>query len=423
MFYRKSVLDNGITVITERMSAVRSISLGFWFRVGSRDETVDEAGMSHFMEHMMFKGTPSRDAAAISQEFDALGAELNAFTSKEYTCYYARFVDEHLPKATEILSDMVINSSFAQECIDSEREVVIEEIARTEDTPDDYVYDLFTGALFPTHTLGKPILGTRDSVGGFGHADCSAYHDKHYTSQNCVVAAAGNVDHDALVALCEDYLSPMASGTINRRSAFNEPTRDVFSFNTKETEQAHVLYGMPGIPSGDDDRFAGALLDTVIGGGMSSRMFQEVREKRGLAYAVYSNTTPYQGAAQFSVYAGTRPSNLEEVVGIIDSELKKVVQKGVTAEELQRVREYVTGTIILSMESTRTRMTRLGKNAVTDIEQLSIEEVVANYRAITLEDIDHAAKRVLTQQPTLAVISPYSTDELDTMFSYLKARA
>jgi predicted Zn-dependent peptidase len=412
VFYQQTVLENGVTVITERMEAVRSVSVGVWFRVGSRDEDAAEQGISHFMEHMMFKGTARRDAFTISQDFESIGAESNAFTSKEYTCYYARFIDERLPEIIDILGDMVTSSVFAQESIDSEREVVIEEIARSEDTPDDYIFELFTEATYPDHSLGHPIIGTREIVGSFMSPDCLRYHSHHYHAANCLVIAAGNVDHTELVALCERHLSKLASGTRLVRDAVREQTRKPFAIMRKETEQAHIAYGMPGIPLGDDDRFAGALLDTALGGGMSSRLFQEIREKRGLAYAVYASTMPYLGAGQFLVYAGTRPSNIEEVISIVRRELAQVIDAGLTPEELERVREYVIGHIVLSMESTSQRMLRLGKSAVSELELLSLDEIIASYRAVSLADIQRVALRILKQQPTVAIISPREEPEL-----------
>ncbi|MDR3037449.1 MAG: insulinase family protein, partial [Coriobacteriales bacterium] len=373
-----------MTVITERMEGVRSVSLGVWFKVGSRDESDDQQGISHFMEHMMFKGTKRRDAFAISEDFESIGAEPNAFTSKEYTCYHARFVDERLEQVMDIIGDMVTASVFAQDAIDSEREVVIEEIARSEDTPDDYVFEVFTQAVYPTHSLGRPIIGTREVVGGFDHADCIAYHAKHYHASNCVVVASGNIDHARLVALCEEQMSALATGVRNTRDRVGEQKRRYFSLREKDTEQAHIVYGMPGLPLGDDDRFAGSLLDAALGGGMSSRLFQEVREKRGLAYAVYSTTMPFNNSGQFIVYAGTRPSNIEEVLSIVHRELRGVVEAGLTAEELERVREYLIGHIVLSQESTSQRMLRIGKSAISALDLLSLDELIDRYRAVTL---------------------------------------
>lgn len=417
MFYQQTQLDNGVTVITERMDTVRSVSLGVWFKVGSRDETPDVLGISHFMEHMMFKGTAKRDAFIISQDFESIGAEPNAFTSKEYTCYYARFVDDKLPRVMEILGDMVTSSVFDQECIDSEREVVIEEIARSEDTPDDYIFDLFTQAAYPSHQLGQPIIGTREIVGAFRHADCLSYRDTHYHADNCVVVASGNIDHAKLVALCREHLATLPRGVRNTRETVAEQDRPRFALMQKETEQAHIIYGMPGLPLGHEERFASALLDTALGGGMSSRLFQEVREKRGLAYAVYASTMSYGGAGQFVVYAGTRPSNIEEVVAIIRRELAGVVELGLTEEELDRVREYAIGHIVLSMESTSQRMLRIGKSAIGELDLLSLDELIARYRAVTLSDVKQVAERVLTQDATIAIISPREEQELTAILS------
>ena len=417
MFYRKTVLDNGITVLSERMDAVRSDSLGIWFKVGSRDETDMNQGISHFMEHMMFKGTNKRDALRISQDFESIGAEQNAFTSKEYTCYYARFVDDKLAHIMEILGDMVTGSVFSQECIDSEREVVIEEIARSEDTPDDYVYELFFREVYPTHALGRPIIGTREVVGAFNHADCIAYRDSHYHSGNCIVVATGSVDHDELVALCSEHLSAMPTGQVNHRETVVEKERGSFTFLTKDTEQAHIIYGMPGLTLGEADRFAGSIFDTALGGGMSSRLFQEVREKRGLAYAIYATTLPYVGTGQFVTYAGTRPANIEKVLAIIQSEFKNVLETGITKDELERIREYVIGHIVLSTESTSQRMLRLGKSAISGNEMLSLDELIERYRSVTLEDLRRVAERVLSQTPTIAIISPKTEAELASIRS------
>jgi len=420
VFYAKTVLKNGITVITERMDAVRSVSLGLWFRVGSRDENSDQLGLSHFMEHMMFKGTKKRDALALSQDFESLGAEQNAFTSKEYTCYYARVIDEHLPEVFELLADMVTSSVYASESIESEREVVIEEIARSEDNPEDYIFEVFTKAIFPEDQLGLPVIGTRELVGSYVQDDCRAYHARHYHAGNCVVVASGSVDHAQIVALCERSLSDMPQGVCNPRPTVAYAPRPRFSFLKKETEQAHLIYGMPGIPLGDDDRFASSILDTALGGGMSSRLFQEIREKRGLAYAVFSTTMPYVGASQFGVYVGTRPSNIEEAVEIIQRELAKLLAGGLDSDELERMREYIVGHVVLSSESTSSRMLRLGKNAIADLEILSLDETIERYRAVKLADVQRVAERVLAQEPSLAIISPRESEELQGRFDFLQ---
>jgi predicted Zn-dependent peptidase len=412
LFYQRSQLDNGVKIISEKVDGVRSVTLGVWFRVGSRDEDADQLGISHFMEHMMFKGTKKRTALDISTAFDAMGAELNAFTSKEYTCYYARVLDEHIETALEILADMVEYSQFAQDSIDSEREVVIEEIARYEDTPDDHVGDIFTEAMYPIHQLGRPVLGTREIVGAFKQADCRAYHSKHYHGGNALIAAAGSVDHSRLVQLCERYFGAIPTGSANGRGEVSETERKLLIFEQKETEQAHLIYGMPGIPLGDDDRYAARLLDTALGGPMSSRLFQEIREKRGLAYAVYATTVPFINASQFLIYVGTRPSNLGETIALLRAEIDKVLSAGISVAELERVCEYNLGHMVLGMESTSQRMTRIGANAVQDLEIHSLEETIERYRSVSLVDIQRVAERVLRQEPTIAIISPLGGDEL-----------
>ena len=394
------------------MDAVRSISLGIWFKVGSRDEDDTQQGISHFMEHMMFKGTPKRDAFTISQDFESIGAEQNAFTSKEYTCYFSRFMDDKLPQILDILGDMVIASLFDQSAINSEREVVIEEIARSEDTPDDYIYELFTRAMFPKHSLGRPIIGTREVVGSFVHEDCIGFRDAHYHADNCIVTACGHIDHAELVALCEKHLSGLPSGRRNTRELVELVPRKTLTVMTKETEQAHLIYGMPGLSLGDDDRYAGALLDSALGGGMSSRLFQEVREKRGLAYAVYASSMPYSGAGQFVIYAGTRPSNIKEVLSIIKHEVGLMLDSALTQEELDRVREYIIGHIVLSSESTSQRMLRLGTNSISEIELLSLDETIERYRKVGLDDVKRVAERILTFDPTIALISPLDEQEV-----------
>jgi predicted Zn-dependent peptidase len=409
VFYDKTVLDNGITVMTESMDTVRSVTLGIWCAVGSRDEASPEAGMSHFMEHMMFKGTPTRTAADISQAFDRLGAELNAFTSKECTCYYARLLDQHTATAVEILSDMVVNASLAQDACLSEREVVLEEISRYEDAPDDQVHELFASTLMPSHPLGLPVIGTRDTVGGFDHAKAAAFHAEHYKTGNVVVAASGALAHEDIVAMVRDNLTlPIGTRTVRKHAVpTTEPRLKVL---TKDTEQAHICWGVAGLPSRDPDRFTLAVLDGVLGGGMASRLFQEIREKRGLAYAVYSYAAQYQDTGQFVVYAGTRPDNAVEVISLIRAEVDRMCADGITADELDRVRESIKGQMILGLESTRSRMTRLGKAEVTNGELLSLDEIVERIDAVTLEGVRDLAQRLFDGNHALAIIAPFGED-------------
>ncbi len=418
MLYRKTVLDSGITVMSEPIDSVRSVALGIWFAVGSRDESAAEAGMSHFMEHMMFKGTPGRSAKDISEQFDRIGAELNAFTSKEYTCYYARFVDEHLDTAFEILSDMVVSASLEDEACNSEREVVIEEIARMEDTPDDQIHEIFSRAVWPDHPIGLPILGSRETVGGFNHEQSVEFRTKHYVTGNCVVAAAGNVDHDVVVALTERFLAGLAIGARSVRPVAKAAGKSQIAVLEKVTEQAHICYGVEALNAHHPDRFPMSVLDGVLGGGMSSRLFQEIRERRGLAYAVYSFSMLFQDTGQFAVYAGTRPDNALEVIRLIQIEMEKVAENGVMPEELDRVRQAAKGQLVLGMESTRMRMTRLGKNEVTGGEILSADEIMERFDAVTMDDLRRVSSEALSREKVLAVIGPFTHDMLAPLLDH-----
>jgi len=411
MFYERTVLENGMTVITESMDTVRSVALGIWCAVGSRDEAPAEAGMSHFIEHMMFKGTPSRSAADISEAFDRLGAELNAFTSKEYTCYYARLLDEHVDTAIDILSDMVVNASLADEAIASEREVVLEEISRYEDSPDDQVHELFSSTLMPSHPLGLPVIGTKSTVGAFDRAAARSFHAAHYRTGNIVVAAAGALQHEAIVDMVRDRLA-LSAGPRTQRTHARPATEPRITVQRKDTEQAHICFGVAGLPARDPERFTLAVLDGVLGGGMASRLFQEIREKRGLAYAVYSYHALYQDTGQLVVYAGTRPENAAEVIRLIRAEVDRVAADGITADELDRVRESIKGQMILGLESTRSRMTRLGKAEVTDGELLSLDEIVERLDAVTTEDVRTLAARLFDGNHALAAIAPLDQDAL-----------
>jgi predicted Zn-dependent peptidase len=363
------------------------------------------------MEHMMFKGTPTRGAAEISQAFDRLGAELNAFTSKEYTCYYARLLDQHTEDAVEILSDMVVNASLAPDACLSEREVVLEEISRYDDAPDEQVHELFASTLMPLHPLGLPVIGTRETVGGFDHDAATDFHRAHYKTGNIVVAAAGALDHDEIVDMVRSRLT-LPAGERSVRTHAVPVTEPRLKVLRKDTEQAHICFGVAGLAARNEDRFKVAILDGVLGGGMSSRLFQEIREKRGLAYAVYSYHAQYQDTGQFVVYAGTRPENAAEVVGLIRHEIDGITARGITADELDRVRESIKGQLVLGLESTRSRMNRLGKSEVTDGELLSLDEIVARIDAVTADDVHEMARRIFDGNHALAIIAPLDEDEV-----------
>jgi predicted Zn-dependent peptidase len=373
--------------VTERIDTVRSVALGFWIRTGSRDETVEEAGVSHFLEHLLFKGTNRFSSTEIDQIFDGMGAEINAGTGKETTSVYSRFLDQHLELAFDVMADMVLRPAYPD--IDSERQVVIEEIAMYEDEPSDKVHDVLAEAVFGDHPLGRPVIGRADVVANVPVPQIAAYHDERYSPRNLVIACAGNIDHDQIVEMVrtasQDGL-PKANG---QRQLLPAPETVVprMCFFQKQTEQFHVTLGAPGIPRGDDRRFALRVLDTILGGSTSSRLFQEVREKRGLAYAVYSYSSQYLDSGQIGMYVGTRPDNVPEALEVIGAELRGLRSDGVTDAELERAKENVKGRTVLSMESMLARMNRLGSSILTDIPLLSLDEVLARTDAVSLDDV------------------------------------
>jgi len=386
-------LASGIRVVTERIPSVRSVALGFWMRVGSRDETPAEAGVSHFLEHMLFKGTPSLSAVGIAETFDGFGAELNASTSKESTILYAHFLDEHLDQAAGVMCDMLLRSTFAE--LESEREVVLEEIAMYEDEPQDKVHDVLSEAIFGEHPLGRPVIGRAEVVGNLTIDEVTTYHDAHYVGPSIVVAAAGNLEHDKIVALAERGMAMQSSDN----GAGEDPQRETpgitprLSFHTKETEQYHICVGGTGIPRNDDRRYALAVLDAIFGGGSSSRLFQEIREKRGLAYSVYSWSSQYLDAGQTGVYVGTRADNVSEALEVIGVELEKIKQP-IPAAEVDRAREQIKGRMALSMESTRARMNRLGSSVLMGTPLLSLDETFERVDAVTAQDLEALAAEI-----------------------------
>jgi predicted Zn-dependent peptidase len=381
-------LGSGLRVVSERIDTVRSVALGFWVRTGSRDETVGEAGVSHFLEHLLFKGTKRFSSTEIDQIFDGMGAEINAGTGKETTSVYSRFLDQHLERAFDVMADMVLRPAYPD--IDSERQVVIEEIAMYEDEPSDKVHDVLAEAVFGTHPLGRPVIGRADVIANVPVPDIAAYHDERYMPANMVVAAAGNIDHDHLVALVEAASEaglPTGAGDGRELVAAPPAVAPRMCFVEKQTEQYHVTLGAPGIPRRDDRRFALRVLDTILGGATSSRLFQEVREKRGLAYSVYSYSSQYLDSGQIGMYVGTRPDNVQQALQVIGDELRRLREDGVSDEELERGKENVKGRTVLSMESTLARMNRLGSSLLTGVPLLSLDEVLARTDAVTADDI------------------------------------
>jgi predicted Zn-dependent peptidase len=388
---RLTTLDSGVRVATEAMPSVRSIALGMWIRAGSRDEGTEQAGISHFLEHLLFKGTERFSSREIDEAFDAMGAEVNAGTGKETTSVYSRFLDGHLERAFDVLQDMVLRPAYPD--VDSEREVVIEEIAMYEDEPSDKVHDVLAAAIFGEHPLGRPIIGSAEVISSVPVPQIAEWHDGRYVPGNMVVAAAGNLDHDEIAALVERAFpatgapSPVAAASPNGATP-------VVRFHSKETEQYHVCLGGRGMPRGDDRRFALRVLDTILGGSTSSRLFQEVREKHGLAYSVYTYANHYQDSGQVGLYLGTRPDRVGEAMGVIGAELRRLQEDGVTEAELELARENVKGRTVLSMESTLARMNRLGSSVLMGVPLLTVDEVLAAFDAVTLDDLGELAREL-----------------------------
>jgi predicted Zn-dependent peptidase len=381
--YVLSELDSGERVISEKVPSVRSVALGFWIGAGSRDERPDRAGVSHFIEHLLFKGSRSFDAQQIAETFDAMGAELNAATSREHTVVYSRVPDRHVEDALEVMTDMVFAPAFAE--VDQEREVVLEEIAMYDDTPGELVHDLFSEAVFGSHALGRPVIGTADVISNVSRRAISGFHRSMYTGGNIVVSAAGNITHEKFVSLLQRFEGRSADPA-QRKPHVRKPLAQVpppgIRFQRKDTEQYHVCLGAPGIARTDRRRFAASLLDGILGGSASSRLFQEIREKRGMAYAVYSFASQYTDTGLVGIYVGTREENIAPCVEICSEQIAELSAGKFRKGELDRAKENLKGRITLSMESTSNRMSRLGKALISDSELLTFGRIIAEIDAV-----------------------------------------
>ena len=412
---RRSVLPGGLRVITESLPAVRSAALGIWAGVGSRDEDRDHAGATHYLEHLLFKGTGRRSALDISAEMDAVGGELNAFTAKEYTCYYARVLDSDLPLAIDVLSDMVNNSVVAPRDVDAERGVILEEIAMNEDDPSDLVHEAFAAQLFGDTPLGRPILGTVDSINSISRDRIWEHYRARYTPDRLVVAAAGSVDHDQVVELVAKAFGPVLGLGLDRQpaaprlggSSAGDATGTGVCLVSRPVEQANLVLGCAGLARSDPRRFALGVLNSALGGGMSSRLFQEVREKRGLAYSVFSFSSQHAEAGLWGIYAGCLPAKADEVLDICRDEIAKVIADGLTDEELERGRGQLRGSIVLGLEDPSSRMSRLGKSELVHPRLEPVEEILAAIEAVTAADVREIATAVLGQPKALAVVGPF----------------
>jgi predicted Zn-dependent peptidase len=411
---RRTTLPSGLRVITEAIPGSRSASLGVWVGIGSRDETPAMSGASHFLEHLLFKGTHKRTALQISAEIEAVGGETNAFTTKEYTCYYARVLDDDLPLAVDVLCDAVADSILEPADVEIERGVILEEIAMHEDEPSDEVHDVFTEAIFGDHPLGRLISGTEESITPMTRNQINSFYRRRYTPPNIVVAAAGNLEHATVVRLVRKALAgtaldssaadPAGPRTGSKRVRHQKPHTVV---RNRDTEQAHVVLGGVGIGRRDERRFALGVLNNVLGGGMSSRLFQEIREKRGLAYSVYSYASQYADAGLFGVYAGCAPGKVEEVLDLTRAELARVADKGLTDEEISRGRGMVKGSYVLGLEDSGSRMSRLAKSELLYGDLMTVDELLRRVDTVTREDINAVAAELLSQPMSLAVVGPF----------------
>ncbi|WP_030266339.1 M16 family metallopeptidase [Streptomyces violens] len=410
---RRTVLPGGLRVVTETLPSVRSVTFGIWANVGSRDETPALNGATHYLEHLLFKGTERRSALDISAAIDAVGGEMNAFTAKEYTCYYARVLDADLPLAIDVVCDMLTGSLIREDDVDVERGAILEEIAMTDDDPGDCVHDLFAHTMLGDSPLGRPVLGTVDTVNALNSSRIRRFYKKHYDPTRLVVTAAGNVDHAKVVRQVRRAFEQ--AGALDRTDAVpTDPRGGTKEIRTagrvevlgRRTEQAHVILGMPGMPRTDERRWAMGVLNTALGGGMSSRLFQEVREKRGLAYSVYSYTSGYADCGLFGVYAGCRPSQVHDVLKICRDQLEDVAAHGLADEEVERAIGQLRGSTVLGLEDTGALMNRIGKSELCWGDQMSVDDMLARMAAVTPDDVREVARDVLGRRPSLSVIGP-----------------
>ncbi len=392
---RRTVLPNGLIVLTERMEHMCSVAMGVWIKSGSRGESAEANGISHFVEHMLFKGTKSRSAQAIAREMDAIGGNLDAFTGKETICFNVKSLADHVPVALDVLSDLVLNPVFAPHDIERERSVILEEIKIDEDNPDVLVHEIFTQSFWKGHPLGKPILGTTDTVKKLGKDDLSAYHSGRFHGQNIVFSAAGQLDHDAFTAAVAEKFSQLSGGERPTDLAAPEPTARIQLRNKKSLEQVQICLGVPAPPITDENRYDTLILNTVLGGGMSSRLFQTIREERGMAYSIYSDLAPYRDTGTLCVYAGTSTAKALPVLDLVVAEFGKLKQTPLSDEELKRAKDQVKGNILMSLESSNARMANLARQEMYFEHFFTVEEIIARVDAVTIEAVQTMAQKLL----------------------------
>ncbi|MEH7107829.1 M16 family metallopeptidase [Bacillus sp. JJ1764] len=400
----KYTCQNGVRIVLEQIPTVRSVAIGIWIGTGSRNEDPQTNGISHFLEHMFFKGTTTKTAKEIAESFDSIGGQVNAFTSKEYTCYYAKVLDTHSKFALDVLADMFFNSTFVEEELKKEKNVVLEEIKMYEDTPDDIVHDLLSRAVYGEHPLGYPILGTEDTLNTFTGDSLKEYIHERYTPENVVISIAGNIS-ESFISEVEQYFGSYQGGN-------NEPTENIPEFHSnrisrkKETEQAHLCIGFNGLKVGHDDIYSLITLNNILGGSMSSRLFQEVREQRGLAYSVFSYHSAYQDSGIVTVYGGTGAKQLNVLYETIQDTLEKLKQNGITEKELTNSKEQLKGGLMLSLESTNSRMSRNGKNELLLKRHRTLDEIITEIDLVTKKSVDDMARSIFTDEFSVSLISP-----------------
>lgn len=399
---RQTRLDNGLIVITEQMTEVRSVSFGIFLRTGSRHETAAANGLSHFIEHALFKGTRRRSAAQIAEESDALGGHLDAFTGKEFVGFHNKVLDEHLPRAFELIADLVTAPAFDAAELDKERNVILEEIKMVEDTPDDLVFEIFSEKFYPDHALGRPILGTPQTLSNFIGDQVRLHYAQHYRPDNLVLAAAGNIAHEAMVELAAQHFGGLEAGHAAPASPAPRPQPHITLRHKKNLEQAHLVIGVPCPSLSSDDRYVAYLMSTILGGGMSSRLFQSVREDRGLVYTIYAATNAYKDCGNLDIYAGASKEHLSRTIDATMAELRRLKREAVSREELERNKEQLKAGLILNLESTSSRMSSLAQQEITFGEFVSQDEVIAQVNAVTVEDVQRLAQAMF-QPEAIAV--------------------
>jgi predicted Zn-dependent peptidase len=413
MSVKRTVHSSGLRIVTEEVPSVRSAAVGIWVNVGSRDEAPATAGASHFLEHLLFKGTKSRTALEISSSIESVGGEMNAFTSKEYTCFYARVIDTDLPMAIDVVSDLITSSIVTALDVDAERKVVLEEIAMRDDDPSDLVHDLFSDTYYGDTQIGRPILGTIESINKMSRNTVFNYYEKKYQPSDLVVAVAGNIKHKRVVAMVEEalsrdnFLDVVGTPNIRPNTPIKKGPQTPVGLMYRKIEQAHMLYGMEGVARADSRRFAMGVMSAALGGGMSSRLFQEIREKRGLAYSVYAYAQQFAGSGTLGFYAGCNPTKAVEVVEIIREVLADVADNGMTHEEIERAKGAVRGSLVLSQEDSGSRMSRIGKNEIVYGQVMDFDDILKAISRVSAEDIREIAGEYLNKTPTLALVGPF----------------